>query len=93
MFEHHIMYNLYITFGAKGVLQNCTPYIAYKIPWISFLYISVWYSHCTTIINVISLEAFTATEFNEIFSVRQRYQDVKVIEIFGGTNSVPIFRA
>jgi len=77
------MHYLYITFGAKGMLQNCTHYIVCKSLWISFLYISVWYSPCTTIINVINLEAFTATEFNEIFSVRQPHEGVKVFQLFG----------
>ena len=37
----------------------------------------------------IILEAFAATEFNEIFSGRQQRQDVKLFQRFG-TNSVPI---
>ena len=41
--------------------------------------------------QILSLEVFEATEFNEIFSGRQQRQDVKVLD-FPGTNSVLIFR-
>jgi hypothetical protein len=36
-----------------------------------------------TLFNVVSLEAFAATEFNEIFSRRRPRQDVKVSRRFG----------
>jgi len=42
--------------------------------------------------QILSLEAFAATELNEMFSERQQHQNVKIFD-FSGTNSVPIFRA
>jgi len=36
-----------------------------------------------TVFNVVSLEAFVATDANEIFSGRQPHQDVKISRRFG----------
>ena len=78
------MHYLYVTFGARGMLQNCTPYIVCKIIWISFLYISVWYIYCTTKMNGISLELFAATEFSEIFVRQTAASRCEGFPTFGG---------
>jgi len=60
------MHYLYVTFGARGMLQNCTPYIVCKIIWISFLYISVWYIYCTTKMN-----STVEYQYNEILGTSE----------------------